>query len=299
MNWKTGINDFLMYLNLEKGLSKNTIISYENDILKLSNYCLKLDLQHPDKVNKETISEFIFQIAKIGYNPKSQARLLSGIRSFYNFLILEDYINTNPADLVEAPKIQRNLPEILSINEIDSLIAVIDRSTKEGERNRIIIETLYGCGLRVSELISLKISDLYLNESLIKVHGKGDKQRYVPLADSTILIIKFYLREIRETFPFISGEEDTLFVNRRGKQLTRVMIFTIIKQLVEKAGINKKISPHTFRHSYATHLLEGGADLLDIQQLLGHASISTTEIYLHTEQSKLRTIINNYHPRNV
>ena len=298
MDWKTEINDFLMYLNLEKGLSNNTVISYENDILKLSKYCLKLDLPNPDKINKETISEFIFQIAKIGYNPKSQARLLSGIRSFYNFLILEDYISTNPADLVEAPKTQRNLPEILSVDEIDSLIAVIDRSTKEGERNRIIIETLYGCGLRVSELISLKISDLYLNESIIKVQGKGDKQRYVPLADNTISIIKFYLNEIRDMFPYISGEEDTLFVNRRGRQLTRVMIFTIIKQLVEKAGINKNISPHTFRHSYATHLLEGGADLLDIQQLLGHASIATTEIYLHTEQSKLRDIINNYHPRN-
>ena len=299
MDWKTGINDFLMYLNLEKGLSNNTVISYENDILKLSKYCLKLDLQHPDRINKETISEFIFQIAKIGYNPKSQARLLSGIRSFYNFLILEDYISTNPADLVEAPKTQRNLPEILSVDEIDSLINVIDRSTKEGERNRIIIEALYGCGLRVSELISLKISDLYLNESVIKVQGKGDKQRYVPLTDNTKYIIEFYLNEIREIFPFISGEQDTLFVNRRGRQLTRVMIFTIIKQLVEKAGINKKISPHTFRHSYATHLLEGGADLLDIQQLLGHASIATTEIYLHTEQSKLRDILNNYHPRNI
>ena len=299
MNWKTGINDYLMYLNLEKGLSNNTVISYENDIIKLSKYCLKLDLQHPDKINKETISEFIFQIAKIGYNPKSQARLLSGIRSFYNYLILEDYISTSPADLIEAPKTQRNLPDILSVDEIDSLISEIDRSTKEGERNRIIIETLYGCGLRVSELISLKISDLYLKESVIKVQGKGDKQRYVPLADNTKIIIEFYLNEIRDLFPFISGEEDTLFVNRRGRQLTRVMIFTIIKQLVEKAGINKKISPHTFRHSYATHLLEGGADLLDIQQLLGHASIATTEIYLHTEQSKLRDIINNYHPRNI
>ena len=237
MDWKTGINDFLMYLKLEKGLSENTIVSYENDILKLSRYCLQLDLNNPDKINKTIISEFIFQIAKIGYNPKSQARLLSGIRGFYNFLLLEDYITTNPADLVEAPKIQRNLPEILSEKEIDSLLAEIDRSTKEGERNRVIIETLYGCGLRVSELTSLKISDLFLKESVLKVQGKGDKQRYVPLADGTKHIIEFYLNEIREDFPFVSGEEDTLFVNRRGKQLTRVMIFTIIKQLVEKAGI--------------------------------------------------------------
>jgi integrase/recombinase XerD len=298
MNWKTGINDFLMYLQLEKGLSENTLISYENDILKLARFCIKMDLKDPSKISKENISEFIFQIAKIGYNPKSQARLISGIRSFYNFLVLEDYITTNPADLIEAPKIQRNLPEILSVEEIDSLINQIDRSTKEGERNRVIIESLYGCGLRVSELVSLKISDLFLKESVIKVQGKGDKQRYIPLADSTKHIIEFYLNKIRDEFPFISGEEDTLFVNRRGKQLTRVMIFTIIKQLKEKAGIKKKISPHTFRHSYATHMLEGGADLLDIQQLLGHASIATTEIYLHTEQSKLKDTINNYHPRN-
>jgi integrase/recombinase XerD len=298
MNWKTGINDFLMYLQLEKGLSENTLISYENDILKLAGFCIKMDLKDPSKISKENISEFIFQIAKIGYNPKSQARLISGIRSFYNFLVLEDYITTNPADLIEAPKIQRNLPEILSVEEIDSLINQIDRSTKEGERNRVIIESLYGCGLRVSELVSLKISDLFLKESVIKVQGKGDKQRYIPLADSTKHIIEFYLNKIRDEFPFISGEEDTLFVNRRGKQLTRVMIFTIIKQLKEKAGIKKKISPHTFRHSYATHMLEGGADLLDIQQLLGHASIATTEIYLHTEQSKLKDTINNYHPRN-
>ena len=298
MDWKTGINDFLMYLKLEKGLSENTIISYENDILKLSRYCLQLELNNPIKINKVTISEFIFKIAKIGYNPKSQARLLSGIRGFYNFLLLEDYITTNPADLVESPKIQRNLPEILSEDEIDSLLSEIDRSTKEGERNRVIIETIYGCGLRVSELISLKISDLFLEESVIKVQGKGDKQRYVPLADDTNSIIKYYLNEIRSDFPFITGEEDTLFVNRRGRQLTRVMIFTIIKLLTEKTGIKKKISPHTFRHSYATHLLEGGADLLDIQQLLGHASIATTEIYLHTEQSKLKHVINKFHPRN-
>jgi len=298
MNWKTGINDFLMYLQLEKGLSENTLISYENDILKLARFCIKQDLTDATKINKDNISEFIFQIAKIGYNPKSQARLISGIRGFYNFLVLEDYISTNPADLIEAPKIQRNLPEILSVEEIDSIINEIDRSTKEGERNRIIIETLYGCGLRVSELISLKISDLFLKESVIKVQGKGDKQRYIPLADSTKLVIEFYLNEIRDDFPFIAGEEDTLFVNRRGRQLTRVMIFTIIKQLKEKAGIKKKISPHTFRHSYATHLLEGGADLLDIQQLLGHASIATTEIYLHTEQSRLKDAILNFHPRN-
>ncbi len=298
MNWNTATNEFLMYLKLEKGLSDNTVISYENDIKKLSKHCLELELKNPIKITKEDISEFIFQIAKTDYNPKSQARLISGIRGFYNFLLLEDYISKNPADLVEAPKTQRNLPEILSEGEINDLIGQIDRSTKEGERNRIIIETLYGCGLRVSELISLKISDLFLEESVIKVLGKGDKQRFVPIANETNDIIKFYLNEIRGLFPFIKGEEDTLFVNRRGRQLTRVMIFTIIKNLVKELGINKKISPHTFRHSYATHLLDGGADLLDIQLLLGHASIATTEIYLHTNQSKLKKVIDEFHPRN-
>jgi integrase/recombinase XerD len=298
MDWKIGIRDFLIYLKLEKGLSENTVISYERDILKLSKFCLNMDITNPIKVESSTISEFIFQIAKIGYNPKSQARLLSGIRGFYNFLLLEDYISINPSDLIEAPKIQRNLPEILSIEEIDALLNEIDRSTKEGERNRVIIETLYGCGLRASELINLNISDVFIAESVIKVKGKGDKQRFIPLANNTMNILKFFINEIRPEFPFISGEEDTMFVNRRGKKLTRVMIFTIIKQLIEKSGIKKKVSPHTFRHSYATHLLEGGADLLDIQQLLGHASIATTEIYLHTNQGKLKDAINKYHPRN-
>jgi integrase/recombinase XerD len=299
MNWNTAIKEFLMYLRLEKGLSNNTIISYEQDIIKLSKFCSSIDKLNPLIISKEIISEFVFQIAKLGYNAKSQARLLSGIRSFYNYFLLEDYISSNPADLVETPKVQRNLPEILSEKEIDDIISEIDRSTKEGERNRVIIETLYGCGLRASELISLKISDLFLNEGILRVLGKGDNQRFVPLAEETSKIISFYLKDIRYSFPDISGEEDTLFVNRRGKQLTRVMIFTIIKRLVEKTNIRKKISPHTFRHSYATHLLEGGADLLDIQQLLGHASIGTTEIYLHTDQSKLRNTINNFHPRNI
>jgi len=299
MNWNSAIKEFIIYLKLEKGLSENTIISYERDILKLRKYCESIEKKMPLNIDKSTISEFVYQVAKLGYNAKSQARLLSGIRSFYNYFLLEDYLTVNPADLVEAPKTQRNLPEILSTKEIDKLLSEIDRSTLEGERNRIIIETLYGCGLRVSELISLQISDLFLKESVLRVLGKGNKQRIVPLAQETLEIIQFYLNEIRSNFPYISGEEDTLFVNRRGKRITRVMIFTIIKRLTEKASINKKISPHTFRHSYATHLLEGGADLLDIQQLLGHASISTTEIYLHIDNSKLRDTIKKYHPRNL
>ncbi|MEN8138636.1 MAG: site-specific tyrosine recombinase XerD [Bacteroidota bacterium] len=298
MTWTSAIKEYLVYLRLEKGLADNTIISYEQDIIKLKKFCLSIDKNSPLSIDKKTISEFVYQIAKIGYNAKSQARLLSGIRSFYNYFLLEDYIKQNPADLIEAPKIQRNLPEVLSLDEIDSIIAEIDRSTIEGERNRVIIETLYGCGLRVSELISLQISDLFIDEGVLRVIGKGNKQRYVPLAESTLDVLNYYLEEIRGNFPFIKGEEDTLFINRRGRRITRVMIFTIIKQLTEKASIKKKISPHTFRHSYATHLLEGGADLLDIQQLLGHASIATTEIYLHIDQSALRETIEEFHPRN-
>ncbi|MCK5782695.1 MAG: tyrosine recombinase [Flavobacteriales bacterium] len=298
MTWESAIKEFLMFLKLEKGLANNTIISYEQDIIKLKKYCISINQNSPLNIEKSVISEFVYQIAKLGYNAKSQARLLSGIRSFYNYFLLEDYIKSNPADLVESPKIQRNLPEILALEEIDSMISEIDRSTIEGERNRVIIETLYGCGLRVSELVSLQISDLFIDESIIRVVGKGNKQRYIPVANETLRILIYYMEHIRSSFPYIKGEEDTFFVNRRGRRLTRVMIFTIVKNLAEKASIKKKISPHTFRHSYATHLLEGGADLLDIQQLLGHASIGTTEIYLHVDQNALRKILEDHHPRN-
>lgn len=298
MNWDLAIKEYLIYLKLEKGLAKNTIISYESDIVKLKKYCISIGKKNPLKINKAIISEFIFQLAKIGFNAKSQSRLLSAIRSFYNYFLLENYISINPADLIESPKTQLKLPNILSIDEIDNIIFNIDRSTLEGERNRVIIETLYGCGLRVSELISLQISDVFLHENILRVLGKGNKQRFVPLTENTAKIIHFYLSEIRNLYPYIKGEDDSLFVNRHGKRISRVSIFNIVKQLVENASISKNISPHTFRHSYATHLLEGGADLLDIQQLLGHASISTTEIYLHLDQSALRDTIEKYHPRN-
>lgn len=298
MDWNTAIEEFSTYLKLEKGLSENTIISYESDLIKLKKYSMSISKKNPLKLQKKEISEFIYQIAKIGYNPKSQARLLSAIRSLYNYFIIENYIDFNPSDLVEAPKIQRKLPEVLSLEEVNLISESIDRSTLEGERNRVIIETLYGCGLRVSELISLQISDIFFEEALIRVIGKGDKQRYIPLTRFGMNIMKYYLDEIHPHFPYIKGEEDTLFVNRRGRRISRVMVFNIVKNSCELAGIKKNISPHTFRHSYATHLLEGGADLIDIQQLLGHASIGTTEIYLHIDQSKLREAINKYHPKN-
>lgn len=298
MEWNSAIREFEVYLKIEKGLSENTILSYGSDVSKLADYFKSININNPLKAEINDISEFIYQIAKIGYNAKSQARLLSGIRSFYNYLLLEGYLESNPAELVETPKIQRNLPDVLSVKEIDSLIYAIDRSTIEGERNRVILETLYGCGTRVSELINLQVSDLFLDENIIRVRGKGNKERYIPLADETISIIKYYLEYIRYNFPSKKNEDDTLFVNRRGNRITRVMIFTIIKKLKETIGSSKKISPHTFRHSYATHLLEGGADLIDIQQLLGHASIATTEIYLHLDRSKLKEVILNYHPRN-
>ena len=294
MTWELAIEEYIIYLKLEKGLAENSIISYEQDLFKLQNFCKEFRITDPTKTSKSDISEFIYQIAKQEYNAKTQARILSGIKGFYNFLLLEEHLTNSPADLVEAPKTQRTLPDTLSVAEIDNLLLFIDRSTKEGERNRVIIETLYGCGLRVSELIGLQISDIFFDEGLIKVTGKGNKQRFVPLAEETLNILTFYTNEIRSDFPYVKNEEDTLFVNRRGKRLTRVMIFTIIKKLAEQTGLNKKISPHTFRHSFASHLLEGGADLLDIQQLLGHASIGTTEIYLHIDQSALRKTIDNF-----
>lgn len=298
MNWQSAKKEFDIYLKLEKGLSENTLISYAQDLDKVISYCENLNINSPLNVKSSDISEFIYQLVKIGYNPKSQARLLSSLRQFYNYLIIENYLKSNPIDLIESPKTQRKLPEVLSVDEIDKIISAIDRSTMEGERNRIIIEMLYGCGLRVSELTELNISNILLNESILKVKGKGNKERFVPFPDSLQKKIKFYLSEIRTLFPDKKNEQDTLFVNRRGGRISRVMIFTIIKTLSELAGINKKISPHTFRHSYATHLLEGGADLLDIQQLLGHSSIATTELYLHLDKSVLRSTIENFHPRN-
>ena len=297
MQWKQAITDYLNYLRIERGLSSNSVASYTLDIQKLMNWLDENSIQvSPISISEETLQQFIYAIAK-ELNPRSQSRLISGLRGFFSYLIFEEYRKTNPMELIESPKLGRKLPDTLSIDEIDQLISEIDLSSPQGERNRAILETLYGCGLRVSELITLKISDLFFDEGFIKVTGKGDKQRFVPIGDATIKYINLYRKEIRVHQKIDPNANDTLFLNRRGKGLTRAMIFTIIKQLAEKAGIQKIISPHTFRHSFATHLLENGADLRAIQQMLGHESITTTEIYTHIDKTHLTSVINNFHPR--
>ncbi|NDP27783.1 MAG: site-specific tyrosine recombinase XerD [Flavobacterium sp.] len=297
MNWKSYIKSYQSYLRIERGLSKNTIENYSFDIERL---CLFLEENNitdsPLKISEETIQQFIYSVSK-EVNPRSQARIISGLKSFFNYLIFEDYRQDNPMELIEPPKIGRKLPDTLSITEIDSLISAIDLSSNEGERNRAMLETLYGCGLRVSELVSLKISDLFFDEGFVKITGKGNKQRFVPIGNLTQKYIQIYKDTIRTHLNIKKGQEDTLFLNRRGNQLTRAMIFTIIKDLAVKIELNKNISPHTFRHSFATHLLENGADLRSIQLMLGHESITTTEIYVHLDRKFLAEVINAYHPR--
>ncbi|GAA3737591.1 site-specific tyrosine recombinase XerD [Flavobacterium ginsengisoli] len=297
MNWSRYIKDYQSYLRIERGLSKNTIENYGFDIERL---CLFLETNQidvsPIKISDETLQQFIYSVAK-EVNPRSQARIISGLKSFFNYLVFEDYRNDNPLELIEAPKTGRKLPDTLSLQEIDALIENIDLSTNEGERNRAMLETLYGCGLRVSELISLKISDLFFDEGFIKITGKGNKERFVPIGPLTQKYIDIYRNAIRCNLIIKKGAEDTLFLNRRGNQLTRAMVFTIIKDLAEKVGLKKNISPHTLRHSFATHLLENGADLRSIQLMLGHESITTTEIYVHLDRSFLKEVMHSYHPR--
>ena len=297
MKWSKAIQDYQYYLQLERGLSDNSIANYTLDVKKLITYLESNTINiSPIDIDNDVIQRFIYDIAK-EVNARSQSRIISGLRSFFDYLIFEDYRKTNPLELIESPKIGRKLPDTLSVEEIDTIISEIDLSTPQGERNRAIIETLYSCGLRVSELTNLKISDLFFDEGFIKVTGKGDKQRFVPIGALTQKFINIYKNEIRIHLPIINEYGDTLFLNRRGKQLSRAMIFTIVKQLTEKAGIRKKISPHTFRHSFATHLLENGADLRAIQLMLGHESITTTEIYMHVDKTHLRNVIDKYHPR--
>ena len=298
MKWGTAINNFKTYLKIERGLSDNSIVSYENDINKLSNFLLDKNKSiSPIKVSPDLIKEFIYSISN-SINPTSQSRIISGLRSFYEYLIFEKYIKTNPLSLIESPRISRKLPDTLTIKEIDLLISNINISTNEGERNIALIETLYGCGLRVSELISLKISDLFFSEGFIKVTGKGNKQRLVPISDLNKRVIKSYMDNSRKKLKIEEKSKDILFLNRRGKKLSRAMIFTIIKRLAKLSDIKKNISPHTFRHSFATHLLKNGADLKTIQQLLGHQSITTTEIYMHIDNKMLVKAINKFHPRS-
>ena len=297
MNWQTYIKSFQSYLKIERGLSSNTLANYTFDLQRLTQFLEENNIDtNPITISEGEVQLFIYSISK-EVNPRSQARIISGLKSFFTYLIFEDYRTDNPMELIETPKIGRKLPDTLSIQEIDSLIAAIDLSKPEGERNRAMLETLYGCGLRVSELISLKISDLFFEEGFIKITGKGNKQRFVPIGKATEKYINLYHKEIRTHLPIQKGQEDTLFLNRRGRQLTRAMIFTIIKDLAKKINLKKAISPHTFRHSFATHLLENGADLRSIQLMLGHESITTTEIYVLLDRQHLTQIVNQFHPR--
>ncbi len=296
-NWQSYIKEYQNYLRLERGLSKNTIENYTFDVEKLVLFLSQNEINvSPLLISEEIVQQFIYEMAS-QINPRSQSRLISGLKSFFNYLIFEDYRKDTPIELIEVPKTGRKLPDTLATEEIDSLIAAIDLSTPEGERNKTMLETLYSCGLRVSELTALKISDLFFEEGFIKITGKGNKQRFVPVGKSTIKYITQYVNLIRVHYPIQKNFEDTLFLNRRGRQLTRAMIFTIIKNLALKINLNKTISPHTFRHSFATHLLENGADLRSIQLMLGHESITTTEVYMHLDRKFLAEVLNNYHPR--
>ncbi len=298
-NWNTYLTRFKQYLQLEKSLSKNSIEAYTQDLTKLMQYSeLFLNKQSPDKFTYKQLLAFVLWLSDLGISPASQARVISGIKAFYKFLVLENDIPSSPADLIEAPKLGRKLPVYLNVHEIDKMLEQIDRSTPEGERNLSMIETLYGCGLRVSELVNLKISNLRLKEGYVKVSGKGSKERLVPIGNLATKYINQYLSKIRPTIPVKKSAEDILYLNRRGNKLSRVMVFYIIKDLAEKAGIKKKLSPHTMRHSFATHLVEGGADLRAVQEMLGHESITTTEIYTHLDKHYLRENILSFHPRN-
>ncbi|WP_300790580.1 site-specific tyrosine recombinase XerD [uncultured Bacteroides sp.] len=287
---------YKQYLRLEKSLSENTIMAYTTDLEKLVLYLEEEKIDILD-VNLENLENFTACLRDIGICPRSQARILSGIRSFYHYLLLEEYIQQDPTELLESPQIGKHLPDVLSVEDIDNLINSIDRSTREGQRNCAILETLYSCGLRVSELCNLKISDLYLDEGFIKVEGKGNKQRLVPISPKAIKEIKNYFMSRNEGL-IKPGYEDFVFISKFGKNISRIMVFHIIKELANRIGIKKTISPHTFRHSFATHLLEGGANLRAIQCMLGHESIGTTEIYTHIDRTRLRNEIINHHPRN-
>ncbi len=296
-NWNTYIKEYKNYLLLERGLSLNTIQNYSFDIEKLVEFLTENNIEvSPIKITDEQVQQFIYTIST-QVNARSQSRIISGLKSFFNYLIFEDYRKDTPLELIEVPKTGRKLPDTLSTAEIDLLIQAINLTTTEGERNKAMLETLYSCGLRVSELVTLKISDLFFEEGFLKITGKGNKQRFVPIGLATQKIILNYKNFIRNHLSIQKGHEDTLFLNRRGKQLTRAMVFTIIKDLASKIDLKKTISPHTFRHSFATHLLENGADLRSIQLMLGHESITTTEVYMHLDRKFLADVMHTFHPR--
>lgn len=297
MDWKTAINGFKHYLQLERAMSANTVEAYLDDVTKLQQFAEPQDIQ-PQAITPAQLQDFLTWINGFRLSSYSQARILSGIKTFYLFMALEHGLVENPTALIQAPRLGRKIPDVLNITEIDSLIAAIDLSTKEGMRNKAILEVLYGCGLRVSELVGLKISNLFLDVEFIKVEGKGSKERLVPIGIQAAKYLRIYLEEVRIHQKIKSGCDDFVFLNRRGAPLTRVMVFIIIKDLAAKIGLTKKISPHTFRHSFASHLVEGGADLRAVQEMLGHESITTTEIYTHIDRDYLRSVITQYHPRS-
>ena len=296
-NWSRYITEFVSFLKIEKGLSANSIIAYQNDVDKLADYCSDKKIKIKD-IEYKHLQSFVTELYDLGLSARSQARIISGIKQFFSYLMLENLINQDPSSLLEQPKLGRKLPEVLSIEEVDLLIAAVNLNSNEGSRNRAMLEVLYSCGLRVSELVNLKFTDLFYDEGFVRVIGKGNKERLVPLSKSVELEISTYQEKMRSKLDIKDGHENFIFLNRRGKQLTRVMVFLIIKDLAVKINLTKSISPHTFRHSFATHLIEGGANLRAIQEMLGHESIITTEIYTHLDQSFLKEAILSYHPRN-
>lgn len=299
MKWDESIKGYENYLKLEKSLSQNSIAAYINDINKLVVFLKNnFDGEEPDRVKLEQLKGFVVWLNERGVSPRTQARTISGIKSFFKYLLIEGSIMSDPTALLESPKIGRKLPDILSMEEIDSLIDAIDLAKAEGQRNKAMLETLYSCGLRVSELVNLKITNLFFEQGFIKVEGKAGKERLVPVSGRAIEEINKYLNKYRKTLKVRKDSENVLFLNRRGHKLSRVMIFTIIKNLAEKVNLDKKISPHTFRHSFATHLINGGADLRAVQEMLGHESILTTEIYTHLDRDYLRSTIHQFHPRS-
>lgn len=299
MNWQSHIKGFKAWLQLERSFSGNTLEAYLRDVQKLVQFLewSKQEVQ-PEKITLRHLKEFSRWAAKLGMSPRSQSRMLSGIRSFYRFLLTENMITADPTELLENPKAGRKLPTVLSVDEIDRLVGAIDLSKPEGERNRAMIETMYGSGLRVSELVNLKLTDIFFDTGFLKITGKGNKQRLVPLGSVSDKLIRNYIKSVRSHVPVKKNCEDILFLNRRGSRLSRVMVFTVVRRLAQAAGIKKKISPHILRHSFATHLIEGGADLRAVQEMLGHESITTTEIYTHLDREYLRDAIIQYHPRS-
>jgi integrase/recombinase XerD len=298
MKWQIYTKGFKDFLKLEKSLSENTLLAYLHDVEKLVQFLEIKEIDcSPQNIKTSTLKDFIKYINELGLGAHSQARIISGIKAFYKYLLIEKIVVASPAELLEAPRLGRKLPDTLSFDEIEKLLMAIDRSSPEGERNRCILEILYGCGLRVSELVNLQISNIYFKDEFIRVFGKGSKERLVPLGRVAKKHVKIYLDNIRLGLKPKKGEDDILFLNNRGSRLSRVMIFTIIKNLTAKAGIQKTISPHTFRHSFASHMIEGGANLRAVQDMLGHASITTTEIYTHLEKEFLRKNIEQFHPR--